>query len=126
MNRATKEFEYSVVNIVSPNSSAAVWYDNRLPKCKSFTCLYNRLLFIHVTSAVLATVWLTALDGTQPTVFDNDIDMMNCFTDSSAIFTWWSHANIHIAKSRRYVDYTKFTNRQNFILKKKQIWRDFS
>jgi len=87
MNRATKEFEYSVVNIVSPNSSAAVWDDNRLPKCKSFTCLYNRLLFIHVTSAVLATVWLTALDGTQPTVFDNDIDMMICFTDSSAIFT---------------------------------------
>jgi len=39
--------------------------------------LYNRSLFIHVTtSAVLATAWLTGyvLDGTQPTVFDNDID----------------------------------------------------
>jgi len=36
--------------------------------------LYNRLLFIHVTSAVRTTAWLTVLDGTQPTVFDNDID----------------------------------------------------
>jgi len=38
--------------------------------------LYNRwrLLFIHVTSAVRATAWLTVLDVTQPTVFDKDID----------------------------------------------------
>jgi len=34
----------------------------------------NRLLFIHVISAVRATAWLTVLDGTQPTVIDNDID----------------------------------------------------
>jgi len=29
---------------------------------------------IHVTSAVRATAWLTVLDGTQPIVFDIDID----------------------------------------------------
>jgi len=74
MNRATKEFEHSVVNTVSLNSSAEVWDDNRSSKCKSFTCLYNRLLFIHVTSAVRATARLTVLEGAQPTVFDNDID----------------------------------------------------
>jgi len=38
-----------------------------------FFHLYNRLLFIHVTS-VRATASLTVLDGTQPTVFDNGID----------------------------------------------------
>ena len=52
MNRATKELEDSVVNIISSNSSAGVCKNNRSTKCKSFTCLNNRLLFIHVTSAV--------------------------------------------------------------------------
>jgi len=76
MNRATKELEHFVVNILSSNSSAGVWDNNRSPKCKSFTGLYNSLLFIHVTSAVRATAWrwLTVLDGKQPTAFDNDID----------------------------------------------------
>jgi len=42
MNRATKVFEHSVVNIVSPNFSAGVWDNNYSPKCKPSTCLYNR------------------------------------------------------------------------------------
>jgi len=69
------------------------------------------LLFIHVTSAVCATAGLTVLDGVQPTVFDDDVDMgfrvwnrlkMYCFTDLRTFFTWWSHVNIHIAKAVRY------------------------
>jgi len=90
------------------------------------------LLFIRVTSAVRATAVLTVLDGAQPTVFDNDIDTclrvwnrlkMHCFTHLSTFFTWWSHANIHIAKAVRYVCYAiKFTNCRNSIFKKTQIW----
>jgi len=37
-------------------------------------------------------------------------------------FTWWSHANVHIAKAGRYVYYAvKFTSCQNFILKKTDL-----
>jgi len=75
MNRAAKEFEHSVVNFVSSNSLAGVCDNNHSPKCKSFTCLYKSLLFIDVTSAVHANAWLSLLDGKQPTVFDNDVDM---------------------------------------------------
>ena len=62
---------------------------------------------------------------------DNDIDTglrvwnrlkMYCFIDLSTFFTWWSHANFHIAKAVRYVYYAiKFTNCQNFILKKTYV-----
>jgi len=74
MNRVPKEFEHSIVNFVSSNSSAGVCDNNHEPKCKYFTCLYKRLLFLDVTSAVHATAWLPLLDGKQPTVLDNDID----------------------------------------------------
>ena len=74
MYRAAKEFEHSVVNFVSSNSSAGVCDKNHSPKCKSFTYSYKCLLFIDVTSAVHATAWRSLLDGKQPTVFDNDID----------------------------------------------------
>jgi len=69
------------------------------------------LLFIHVITAVRATAWLTVLNGTEPTFFDNDIDTglrvwnrlkMFCLNNVSTFFTWWSHANIHIAKAGRY------------------------
>jgi len=69
MNTATKKFEHFVVKHCSTKFFTCD--DNHSPKCKS---LYNRLLFIHSVSAVRATAWLTVLDGTQPTVFDNDID----------------------------------------------------
>jgi len=52
MNRATNELEDSFVNIILSNSLAGVCENNRSPKCKPYTCLYNRLLLIHVTSAV--------------------------------------------------------------------------
>jgi len=67
MNRATKEFEYSVVNFVSSNSSAGIWDNNHSPKHKSFTCLFYHLLFVDVTSVVCAIAWLSVLDGKQPT-----------------------------------------------------------
>jgi len=103
--------------------------------------LFVQLLFIHVTSALRATAWLMAdctgwyATYTLSATFDNDIltglrvwnwMKMFCFTDLSTFFTWWSHANIHIAKAGRYVSYTiKFTNCQNFIFKKTQNWRYF-
>jgi len=68
MNRATKEFEHSVVNFVPSNSPAGVWDNKHSRKCNCFTCLYYHLLFVDVTSAVRVTAWLSVLDGKQPTV----------------------------------------------------------
>jgi len=81
MNWAPKEFEHSVVNF-----SAGACDNNHSPKCKSFTCLYKRLLFIDVTSAVHATARLSLLDGKQPTVFDNDIDKGTKPTEDVVLF----------------------------------------
>jgi len=45
MNRATKEFEHSVVNFVSSNSSSGVWDNNHSRKCKSFTLDYITICY---------------------------------------------------------------------------------
>ena len=90
MNREPKQFEHSVVNFVSHNSSAGACDNNHSPKCKFFTCLYKHLLFIDVTSAVHATAWLSLLDGKQPTVFDNDIDTGTKPTED-ILFHWFKY-----------------------------------
>jgi len=63
--RTTKEFEHSVVNNVSSNSSAGVWYNNRSPKCKSCTFIYSATVCYSFMLLLLvrATAWLAVLDG---------------------------------------------------------------
>ena len=129
MNRATKEFEHFVVKhcLTKFFSWRLGW--QLFTETQTFH-LYNRwrLLFIHVTSAVRATAWLTVLDVTQPTVFDKDIDTsvrvwnrlkMFCFADLSAFFTSWSNTNIHIHCKTRKIFYQlpKFYLQKNPDLK---------
>jgi len=130
MNRAPKEFEHSVVNFVSYNSSAGVCDNNRSPKCKFFPYLYKRLLFIDFTSAVHATACLSLywMASNLPYFIMILIQarkrlMTFCFTDLSTFFTWWwSHVNT--AMTRKYVYFTNvFTIARCQILSlKKQIW----
>jgi len=57
-NRATKEFDHSVVNMVSSNSSAGVWDNNHSHKCKSFTLVYTTICLNSFASGVIQPLLL--------------------------------------------------------------------
>jgi len=52
MNRATKEFEHSVVYFVSSNSSAGVWDNNHSRKCKSFTLVHTTIYYSFASGVI--------------------------------------------------------------------------
>ena len=92
------------------------------------------MLFIDVTCAVHATIWLSLLDGKQPTVFDNDIDTGTKPTEDVLfhLFKYFFHLMIVVCEQcndqKICLFFCLFYYRiyygslPNFIFKKKQIW----